>query len=206
VGTLEITSEPPGAAVLLGGKQRGVTPLTIEGLPVGTHAIVLASDAGTVRRSVVVKPAEKTRLDAAIYSGWMALFSPIELEVSEQGRRVRLDEQSQVMLPPGRHELVFTNAAYGYRETRTVDIQPGETSRVSIPPPRSTLTVTATPGAQVWVDGARIGDAPVTDMPIDIGTREVVVRHPDYGERRLTVTATMAPARLDVDLTSPPQQ
>jgi hypothetical protein len=199
---LSLTSEPSGAAVLIGGKQRGVTPITIDGLSVGTHAFVIQSDAGTVRRSIAVKANETAAVNVPIYAGFLAVFSPIELEITQQGRVVRLDEQSQALLPPGRHDIVLANAELGYRETRTVEITPGERTAVSIAVPRSTLSVAATPAAEVWVDGTRLGDAPLTDVPIDLGTHEVVLKHPEHGERHVTVRATTAPVHINVDMTA----
>ena len=42
-------------------------------------------------------------------------------------------------------------------------------------------------GAEIWVEGERVGVAPMDAFSIPIGTREVVVRHPQLGERRVTV-------------------
>jgi hypothetical protein len=201
-GSLTVTSEPSGAAVIFGGKQRGVTPITIDGLAPGTHAFVIQSEAGTVRRSVAVKANETSTLDVSIYAGFLAVFSPIELEITEQGRIVRLDDQSQALLPPGRHELVLANPELGYRETRTVEILPGERTALSLTTPQSTLSVTATPAAEVWVDGTRLGDAPLANVPIDLGTHEIVLKHPQHGERHVTVRATTAPVHINVDMTA----
>jgi hypothetical protein len=53
--------------------------------------------------------------------------------------------------------------------------------------PEGLLQVNAEPGAEVWVEGERVGVAPIAAVPVQIGTREIVVRHPDLGERRETV-------------------
>jgi hypothetical protein len=40
-------------------------------------------------------------------------------------------------------------------------------------------------------------------LPIDIGTREFVLKNPTLGERRVTASATVEPLRVDVDFTKP---
>jgi hypothetical protein len=49
------------------------------------------------------------------------------------------------------------------------------------------------------VDGERMGSAPLSAFPASIGTREVLVRHVDHGERRQTVEVTPGkPVELSV--------
>lgn len=202
-GLLKVTSAPDGATVLVDGKKRGMTPITIDDLPNGTHYLSVESASGTVRSAVDIKPGEMAVVDASIFPGWLALFSPIELKVSEHGRTVVFDDKSQTMLAPGHHELTLVNDALGFREVRGVDLKPGETTPVSITLPKTTITVTAVPGAAVSIDGTPVGQTPLVDLPVELGTREIVLNNPVYGERRLTITATVKPVRVDVDLTKP---
>lgn len=46
VGSLELTSEPPGATVYVDGAPRGSTPLVVEGLPFGPHFVRLEHENG----------------------------------------------------------------------------------------------------------------------------------------------------------------
>ena len=198
-GGLQVSSTPPGAQVLLDGKVRGVTPLTLTDVSVGRHTIELTSAAGTVQRTVTVATGKTSDVDESIFSGWLALYSPFEVVVTEGGRTLRFDDRSQTMLPPGRHELQIVNRALGYEAVERLELKPGEMARLSIKPPPSPVTVTATEPAEVWLDGARIGDAPVNAMPVSLGTHEIVVRRASGGERRLTVTVTVNPLTLNVD-------
>jgi len=202
-GSLKVTSAPDGATVVLDGKKRGTTPLTMTELAIGTHYLSVESPSGTVRSAVEIKGNEMAVVDASIFPGWLALFSPVELKVSEHGRPVIFDEKSQAMLAPGHHELTLANDAIGFREVRGVDLKPGETTPVSITLPKTTISVTATPGASVSIDGTPVGQTPLVDFPVDLGTREIVLNNPVYGERRLTITATVKPVHVDVDLTKP---
>ena len=63
------------------GRERGVTPLMLNDLSSGRHAVTLESAGGTVQRSVDVKAGQTATLEASIYPGWLALFAPIELEI-----------------------------------------------------------------------------------------------------------------------------
>jgi hypothetical protein len=199
LGTLHVTSTPPGARVLVDGKPRGVTPVTLDDVSVGRHTIELRSDAGTVQRTVTVAADKTIDVDAPIFSGWVGVYSPFEVVVSEAGRELRLDEHNQIMLAPGRHELRVSNRALGYESTHVADVKPGEVAKLAITPQPSSLNVTATEPAEVWVDGARVGETPLASRPIALGTHEIVVRRLTGGERRFTVTITVNPFMLNVD-------
>jgi hypothetical protein len=198
-GRLQVESEPSGAKVFVDGRNRGVTPLTIESLPVGTHVVVVDSSKGTVRRSVAITANETARISETIYTGWLAVASPFELSISEGGQSLRADERDQYVLSPGSHELQLENRTLGYHDTRKVDIRPGEVTRISVTPAASTITVNATVPATVAIDGERIGETPISAHPINLGTRDVVVTAASGGEKRFTITVTAAPVKLDVD-------
>ncbi len=202
-GRLTITSEPPGAAITVDGTKRGFTPLTLEDVAPGQHLVALKHANGLVQRTVRIKANETETLDVTIYSGWLALFAPIELQITENGRQLRLNEQNQVMLSPGRHDLQLTNAALGFRESQIVEVKPGEVTAVSITIPKTPVTINATPSSDVWLDGVKIGETPLADFPVAVGTREFVLKHPLHGERRVMATVTVAPYTIDVDLTKP---
>ena len=198
-GRLLVRSDPDGARVLVDGRERGVTPLTLDDLTVGSHAVVVQTDQGSVRRTVAVTAERDALVTESIYPGWVKLFAPFEVQVSEGARALRVDEQSQVLLSPGTHELRLENRSLGYSETRRVEIEPGKTTSVSLVPSPSMLTVTATTPAIVLVDGEPAGETPLTEHPVSLGTRDIVVRSATGQERRFTRRVTMAPVRIDVD-------
>jgi hypothetical protein len=70
-------------------------------------------------------------------------------------------------------------------------------------PPRSALSVTSTEPADVWLDGVAVGRTPLTDLPSDLGTREVLLKSETGAERRLTVTVTVQPVQVSVDFSKP---
>ena len=202
-GHLHVSSEPAGAKVLVDGTARGTTPLTLDDMAVGAHTVVLQSAAGSVRRSVTVGADETADVAETIFAGWLTLLSPFQLEISEGARAIRLDDRNQVMLKPGPHELRLQNRALGFDEMRKVDVRPGETTSLSIVPPHSTLTVSATVQADIWIDGVHIGPTPLIGYALELGTRDVVVKSASGDERRFTLTVTAKPVVINADFSKP---
>lgn len=202
VGRLQVDSNPSGAHVMVDGQEKGITPLTIGDLAAGKHTIVLRSEEGSVERAIVVAADKTTQVNEAIFSGWVHVSSPIELEIADGTRAVRLDDSNQVLLPPGPHELTFENRAYRFVETRKVTVLPGDTALLNVQPPRSSLSITATTPAEVLVDGSLVGGTPLTNFPLDVGTREITVRNAAGMERRSTITVTVEPIAMMVDFSN----
>jgi hypothetical protein len=202
-GQLIAQSEPAGATVLVDGKARGVTPLTLDDMSFGSHTVVIQSDKGSVRRTVKIAADRDAVVSESIFAGWLSVFAPFDVRISEGGRAIQLDESGKVLLPPGPHDLRFENGDLGYRETRHVEVQPGQTTSLSLVTSPSTLTVTASAPAVVVIDGQPVGETPLTNHPIALGTRDIVVKGADGSERRFTRRVTVAPVRIDVDFSKP---
>ena len=101
----------------------------------------------------------------------------------------------------GDHGLQLVNETLGYRVSRTLQVAPGRVTPVRLDPPKGTLALNASPWAEVWVDGDRVGDTPMGNISLQIGSHDVLFRHPELGEQRHTVTVTLnGPARLSVDM------
>ena len=198
-GTLQVESTPAGATVLVDGRDRGVTPLTIEGLSLGSHKVVLRAAEGLLQRTISIKPGATVQLNEAIFSGWLHVSSPIEIKMSEGSRTINLDDRNQALLAPGPHEVSFENRALGIHVVKHVEVRPGETTSISFEPPVSHLSVTTSEGATVAIDGEPAGDAPLVDYPVKIGTRDLTVTSASGEVRRQTITVTVEPARIEVD-------
>jgi hypothetical protein len=198
-GVLRVTSTPPGAEVVLDGKSRGVTPLSLDDVPAGTHNLEIVSSEGTVHRTVTVSADHPVDVVESIFAGWLAVRAPFDLSVTEGPRALRADDRGQILLPPGRHDIRVVNRTVGYDQVHQVEVRPGEIARLDIALPRSTLSVTSSEPAEVFVDGVRVGETPLSDAAIDVGTREIVVKRTSGGERRFTATVTTKPYTLNVD-------
>lgn len=142
-GSLAVSTDPAGAKVSVDGKAYGVTPLTIPDLPAGRRRVVLEGQGGTVRREVTIEPDQTTTLSEAIFSGFLAVFAPVELQIFEGSRLLGTTENSRIMIPAGRHELTLVNRELGSRMTRTVEVEPGEVAAINI----TEVPATAQPAA-----------------------------------------------------------
>lgn len=65
-GAVHIVSTPPGAIVTLGGRERGPTPITVDGLRPGRHDVLVVGPAGGRLFRVDVTAGETARLEAVL--------------------------------------------------------------------------------------------------------------------------------------------
>ena len=206
-GQLLIRTEPSGAKVLVDGQRRGTSPVTVEGLLPGVHLVSVEGQLGAVTQDVTVASGVTSTLvvpltapEKAPVSGWFSVTAPIDVQIYEKGQLLGTNRSAKIMTSVGRHDLDIVNEALGYRVTRSVTVSPGETSSMRVDPPKGSLSLNATPWAEVWIDGERAGETPIGNVQLTIGQHEVVFRHPELGERRFTPTVTLsAPARLTAD-------
>jgi hypothetical protein len=202
-GRLEIETQPAGARILLDGKAAGESPLVIDDVAPGRHTITFLSSSGSVKRTVRVEAGRTAKVDVPIFSGWVGIFAPFIVQVSEDGRSIGTTEEPRLMLSPGKHVLTLTNKELEYSSVQTVDIEPGEVRAITIDP-RGAVNFNASPWAEVWIDGKKIGDTPLANQQMPLGVREVLFKHPQFGERRVTVTVKgSAAAAVSVDMTRP---
>jgi hypothetical protein len=204
VGSLSLVTQPAGARVLLDGAPAGETPLTIESVSPGRHTITFVTTSGSVRKTVRVEAGKTASLDVPVYSGWIAVFAPVLLEIAENGRSIGTSEQGRLMLTPGRHQLTFSNRDLGFTSSETVDVEPGEERSVNVQP-TGELSLNALPWAEVWIDGQKAGDTPIANLRVPLGTHEIVFKNPQYADRRLTTTVRAnAASAATVDFTKNP--
>ncbi len=209
-GELLVRTDPLGASVTVDGQYVGRSPVSVPDLAAGTHTVVLQHDIGTLTERVLIEDGRTASLVVSMggtqksaAAGWIRLDVPAEVQVFENGRRIGASDLERIMLPVGRHDLEFVNDALGFRVQRAVQVSAGQVSSVRLEWPRGSMAVNAIPWAEVLVDGNRVGETPIGSIAVPIGTHEVVFRHPDLGERRMTVTVTTGdPVKVGVDLRS----
>jgi hypothetical protein len=207
LGRVDITSDPSGARVSIDGVDRGVTPLTVSIEP-GTHAVVVSDGRMSTSRTLEVSSGATVTMMAALVpaapagppAGWVTISSPLELQVYEDGNVLGTTSSARILLPAGRHELELVNRLTDFQTAVTVDVSAGRTSKVAIPLPNGGIAINALPWAEIWLDGKELGQTPVANQTVPIGTHEVIARHPQLGERKQTVVVTTkAPLRVVID-------
>ena len=209
-GSLRVDSQPAGAKVLVDGTDRGVAPVTITDLVPGDHEVVLQTPVASSRHVVnvqaggtasLVAPVAAAATPAGPVSGWLAVNSPFSLEIREDGRLIGTSAADRVMLAAGRHELQLVSETMGYRVNRVVNVMPGKVETLRVELPNGVVNLNATPWAEVFVDGQRVGETPIGNLSVPIGPHEVVFRHPQFGEKRHAISVTLnGPIRVSVDM------
>jgi hypothetical protein len=218
-GTLEITTEPAGLAVTIDRRPAGVSPISVGDLQPGTHEVTITRGTTVLRRTVSVDAGVPTAVliatataagatagatataGAGHESGWLTVAAPVPVRILESGTLLGTSETPRLLLTVGRHDLEFVNETFGYRVLRTVQIAAGRGAAAGLEPATGTLSVNAQPWAEVWVDGKRVGETPIGNLSLPIGNHDLMVRHPQLGERRRTVAVSAnTPARIGIDL------
>jgi len=206
-GQLSIGTDPPGARVTVDGQSSGMSPLTIEHLTVGEHLVAVTSATGSAERRVTITAGQAASVLFSLakasgpLGGWLSVSAPFDVQVIEHDE-VIASGSSKTMLAAGRHDVVLANRALGYEDTRRLDVTAGQTTVVRIDAPAATININARPWAEVAIDGADLGQTPISNASVSIGSHQLVFRHPQFGERRETVLVTVkGPNRVAVDLT-----
>jgi hypothetical protein len=67
--------------------------------------------------------------------------------------------------------------------------------------PQAAVNLNAVPWADVTVDGKEMGQTPLANLMLTIGTHLVTFRHPQFGDKQVNVTVSLKePARVAVDM------
>jgi hypothetical protein len=206
-GRLTVRSDPPGAKVWIDDRAAGVTPLTLSNLPAGERRLLLKHGDRAIRQTVRIEP------DAAVAvivpltpvspagSGWLAVRASLDMDVLENGVVVGTTRSPRIMLPAGTHHLQLVDALTGYDRSERVNIAAGEVARLEIPLPQSSMSLNALPWAEVWLDGSFIGETPLGNLSVAVGTHQLTFRHPELGEKSLSaVVKAGAPTRITADM------
>jgi hypothetical protein len=118
-----------------------------------------------------------------VVPGTLVVFSRVPLELYISNRRIGTTDD-QIILPPGRYGVSVVSTRLNYRGELTLVVRPGAVTAHTVSLPDGRVQVNTAPGAEIWVEGTRAGEAPLGPLPVSIGTREILVRHPSLGERR----------------------
>jgi hypothetical protein len=208
-GQLYVQSHPAGAKVVVDGVARGVAPVTVSELAPGEHEVLLHTEAGTARHVVVVQAGSMASIVAQSagttaegpVSGWIQVKAPFSIEIYENGRLLGTSDTDRIMMASGRHDVEFVNTALNYRAPRTLQVAAGKVLAVPVSLPDGVVNLNASPWAEVWIDGKRVGETPIGNLAVPIGPHEVVFRHPQFGEKRHAVSVALgAPVRVSVDM------
>ena len=195
---LHITTNPPGGKVSVnGGPSRG-TPVRMTDVPPGTYTVSAEGPFGRVEQEVQVAPGEAAVVRVAT-AGWVRVAAPFDLQVTERGRVFGNTANGPVMVPIGRHHFDLVNSSLALKVRQFVDVTPGQIVAVPFDAGTGMMNLSADQPAEVWLDGALLGQTPLTSVAVPLGPHEVVFRHAKFGEVRYSVEVTLAaPVMLSV--------
>jgi glutaredoxin-related protein len=203
--TLTVEANAPGAQVYVNGELKGDAPLKLS-LPKGTYAIAvkapgykdfnqsvtLTADARVVAN--LVPNAEQQRFTLSVNAN-------VKAQVFVDGSFVG-NAPAAVSVPKGMHTV--TVKAPGYKDfVQQVNVNADVRVDANLQASVSTfnLSVTANvPGAQVFIDGGFVGNAPVV-APLAQGTHSVTVKAPGFNDFNQTVNLN-GNARINATLVS----
>jgi len=184
------TAQPPRAIESAASPQ---TAVTAEPAPVTPLALRVEQAMPGLKVLPAVAPGRgeppaesKSELTAPVppRSGGFRVTAPIELHVLDGERLLGSSQDGPIIAAAGRREFDFVNSVIGYRVRREVDVKPGQITAVAVTIPNGRLNINATPWASVWIDGSPYGETPLGNLSIVPGEHEIVLRHPQLGERR----------------------
>ncbi|HEX4565905.1 MAG TPA: PEGA domain-containing protein, partial [Vicinamibacterales bacterium] len=197
-GEIGVRTDPAGLKVLLDGKPAGESPITLKNVPVGKHVVTLIGNGGTMRRTVRIEPGGSASVDVTVFSGFVKISAPFVIEIAEGGKVLGTSDDA-VILGPGRHKLYLSNKDLEYTSTEEVEVQPGETTQLSLDP-RGRANINAAPWAEVWIDGEKLGETPLAEAAIRLGVREIVFKNPQFPDRKFVTTIkAKTPQTIGID-------
>ncbi len=232
-GRLGVSSTPAGAAILIDGQPRGVTPAELSDLSAGDHELILDLNGARTRQPVTIAAGTLTKVDVRLGAGAQAangaqgagavpgapgavnpaaavptmgalqVKAPFEMQVFEGATLVGVTSD-KLPLPPGPHDLRVVSETLAFEARLHAEIFVGKTTRLPVALPKGSISLNATPWAEVWIDGEKVGETPIGNYAVTIGPHEIVFKNPDLGEQHHAATVTAAtPVKLSVDLRKP---
>jgi hypothetical protein len=210
VAVLSIATDGTSGDVTVDGVRRGRTPIQIRNLLPGEHEVVVQSQQRIYRNRVVLEAGKTTSLVVggggapSAAAGWLRVQASTTLDIREKGRLIGRSDADRLMIPAGEHLLEFSNRPGGFQTHQRVRIAAEATSVIRIEVPSVPVNLNAQPWAEVWVDGERIGETPIANHPLVIGSRQIEFRHPTLGVKRVALEVALGrPNRLAVNMSNP---
>jgi serine/threonine-protein kinase len=132
-------------------------------------------------------PAEPAPVAAGPKFGGLTVTAAIPLQVFKEGKLIG-SNAAPIAINEGSQTVLLINEALGFRLPQTVTVKGGQMTSLNISVPSGRVSINAVPWAEVLIDGTPAGQTPLANLSLPIGTHEVVFRHPQFGERKQTIT------------------
>lgn len=194
LGSVVINTVPDNAKVFVDNEDTGLnTPATLSNLQLNqTYKIVLKKDGyRNVTRNVVV---DKTKSELSMQLE--KITATLKIHTIPRDVMISLDGKKENHTIEGlqlNKSYTLNVSKKGYETvSKTVPVQSNyvevdiELKKKEIK--KGLLSVSATPWAQIIVDGNVIGPSPILNHQLSVGDHEVILRHPDFDDVKKTIT------------------
>jgi serine/threonine protein kinase len=190
-GTLTVESTPPGAKVLIDNVERGTTPATIAGIPVGDRTLHIELPHHEVARREFSLADEELKLEQAILT---PLPATVEVVSEPAGATILLDGQpldkttpaTVTVKPNVHHRIALRKDRYEEAEEKIVNPEPESTATLNFKLRRLTGDLRLTglvKGAVITVGGVEVGTAGTESYDISglpVGRHRILVTKEGY--------------------------
>jgi serine/threonine-protein kinase len=197
VGTIFVSSVPPGASVSFDGEPlEASTPTVIEKVPVGKKYEIRVEKQGFKPWTETVEPEADKPLP--IQATLERLVGTIMVKSVPPGAKVYLDDKDigrhtptgPLRLSPGKHTVKLKKEGYKVWENE-VTVKASEAldlPGVKLQKALGWLNLYVSPWADVYYEGKKLGTTPLAHIRLQEGTRKLVLKNPALGiEREVTV-------------------
>lgn len=190
--SIDFTSDPPGATVLINGSSRGVTPTRVDQIPSGEAEVTLQLDGyAPYREKLVLKAGDALRVEPRL------TMHPGSLSVVAQPESARIYVNNEFRgetplalegLAPGEYRLRAERRGYE-ADARTIQVRAGQKTTEEFRLQRNSGVlelVTEPPGVKVFVDGEEKGET--TPSAVALISEALTVDLLSRGEHTLQLT------------------
>ncbi|MEZ4820522.1 MAG: PEGA domain-containing protein [Bdellovibrionota bacterium] len=210
LGILSINTDPEGVKVFIDNEDTGQnTPANINNLQLNqSYKLVLKKEGyRSITQNVLIeKPEQELSIEL------QKITATLKIHTVPQDVVITLDDKNQNHLIEGlKLDQTYTVSVSksGYTTvTKKVLVQNNyveldiELKKEEIK--MGSLSVSATPWAQVIVDGDVVGPSPILNHALQIGAHEVILRHPDFDDVKKSITIEEGQnSKIIIDLRSP---
>ena len=92
--------------------------------------------------------------------------SPVAIEIHESGRLIGTTDSDRIMMAAGRHEIELVERhARLPRRRAPIQVPPGKVAPLTSSCRMGVINLNAAPWAEVWIDGRRVGETPIGNLP-----------------------------------------
>lgn len=195
-GTILIKSDPPGGDLYVDGVLKGTTPVTVDALTPGPHAILIRKTNYEDYRDVVsagpgMIPEYNEVMTPLPYTGFLGIVSaPAGGTAYLDGTLFGTTPSLLVRVAAGNHTLLIQKEGYK-NYTHTIEVAGGTSMLAQADlekiPDEGTLIVDSAPsGAELYLNGTYKTVTPVTFEHVPMGNYTLEFRKPNYTAQNIS--------------------